>query len=90
TQLLPTLQRVVGAGLVEARPVLGAEDFSFFAERIPGLYLSLGIRTPGEPLEAWPANHSPRFRLDEAALPLGVRVLSQLAVDFNQHPAGDR
>ncbi|HEX4872295.1 MAG TPA: amidohydrolase, partial [Nevskiaceae bacterium] len=47
TQLLPTLQRVVGAGLVEARPVLGAEDFSFFAERIPGLYLSLGIRTPG-------------------------------------------
>ena len=85
-RLLPTLQRVAGPGVVPAIPCLGAEDFSFFAQKIPGLYLSLGIRTPGEPLTNWPANHSPRFRIDESALTLGVRSLANLAVDYNSLP----
>ena len=49
---------------------------------MPGLFLWLGIRTPGASREAFPPNHSPLFRIDEDALPLGVRTLAQLAVGY--------
>ncbi len=79
----PTIARVVGdAGLIDVPPMLGAEDFSFFAREIPGLFVFAGVRTPGEPADAWAANHSPRFRIDERALGVGVRTLSHLALDY--------
>ncbi|WP_420456147.1 amidohydrolase [Rubrivirga sp.] len=82
-RMAPTLRAVAGDGLdLDATPVLGAEDFSYFANEVPGLFLWLGIRTPGASDQAFPANHSPLFRIDEDALPLGVRALTQLAVDF--------
>ncbi|WP_412061526.1 amidohydrolase [Rubrivirga sp. IMCC45206] len=82
-QMTPTLQAVAGDGFgADVTPVLGAEDFSYFANEVPGLYLWLGIKTPGASDEAFPPNHSPLFRIDEAALPLGVRALAHLAVDF--------
>jgi amidohydrolase len=84
-RMLPTLRRVAGEGrLLEVPPMLGAEDFSFFAQRIPGLYLFLGGRPAGEPAEGFPANHSPRFRIDESMLTLGVRTLAHLAADYAQ------
>ncbi|GIV57868.1 MAG: N-acyl-L-amino acid amidohydrolase [Rhodothermaceae bacterium] len=78
--MLPTLRRV--AEVVEAPRQMGAEDFSFFAREVPGLYFLMGIRTPGAPREDFPVNHSPRFRVDEAALPVGVRALAHLAADY--------
>ena len=42
----------------------------------------LGIRTPWASREAFPPNHSPLFRIDEDALPLGVRALTELALDY--------
>ncbi len=85
----PTLRRVAGdANVLEAPLQMGAEDFSFFAREVPGLYFFLGVRTPGAPPEDFPVNHSPRFRVDENALPLGVRALAHLTVDYmRQHPA---
>jgi amidohydrolase len=80
-RMLPTLERVAPR-VVEALPRTGAEDFSFYAERIPGLYVWLGIRPPGVALEDGAPNHSPRFYIDEAALPLGVRVLAHLVLDY--------
>jgi metal-dependent amidase/aminoacylase/carboxypeptidase family protein len=82
--MLPTLQRVAGAGFREVPPILGGEDFSFFAQEIPGMYVFLGGRPPNEPAEGYPANHSPRFRIDESMLPLGVRTLAHLAADYAQ------
>jgi amidohydrolase len=82
-RMLPTLDRVAGAKrVIEVPPRTGAEDFSFFAERAPGLYFWLGIR-PGDVAadEAAP-NHSPRFIVDEGALALGVRALTHLALDY--------
>jgi amidohydrolase len=82
-RMLPTLETVAGPGrLVEAPPRTGAEDFSYFAREVPGFYFWLGIRPPGTPPEDAPPNHSPLFTIDEAALPLGVQALSQLAVDW--------
>ena len=82
-RMTPTLRRVAGDGLdTDVAPVLGAEDFSYYANEVPGLFLWLGIRTPGASREAFPPNHSPLFRIDEDALPLGVRTLAQLAVGY--------
>ena len=82
-RMTPTLQAVAGDGLgVEVAPVLGAEDFSYYANTVPGLFLWLGIRTPGAGRELFPPNHSPLFRIDEDALPLGVRALTHLALGY--------
>ena len=82
-RMTPTLREVAGDGFDDdVTPVLGAEDFSYFANEVPGLFLWLGIKTPGASDELFPPNHSPLFRIDEDALPLGVRALSRLAVDF--------
>ncbi|MGH8481525.1 MAG: amidohydrolase [Nevskiaceae bacterium] len=83
-RMLPTLQRVAGGGLLEVSPILGGEDFSFFANEIPGMYLFLGGRPPKEKADGFPINHSPRFRIDESVLPLGVRTLAHLAADYAQ------
>jgi len=81
--MLPTLRRVAGAGKVSVQPpVTAAEDFSFFAQKAPGLFVFLGSNKPGiDPLTA-PANHSPLFDVDEGVLPLGVRTMANLAVDY--------
>ena len=60
------------AQVVTAEPVLGAEDFAYFLEQRPGCFASLGVGVPSTPLDERPTGHSARFRLDEAALPVGV------------------
>jgi amidohydrolase len=64
--------------------VLGAEDFAFYAEQVPGMFIWLGGTPAGRNPADVPANHSPLFFVDEAALPLGVRALATLAVDYLQ------
>ena len=82
-RMLPTLRHLTrNSRLVESDLVTGAEDFSFFANKIPGLYVFLGVTPAGE--EPWraPSNHSPRFLVDESALRTGVLTMSYLALDF--------
>jgi amidohydrolase len=81
--MLPTLQRVAGSDRVQLVPkVTGSEDFSYFQRLVPGLFFFVGATRPEvDPAEA-PANHSPRFHVDERALLLGVRSLAHLACDF--------
>lgn len=82
-KMLPTLRRVAGAQntrLVNA--VLGAEDFSFFQQKVPGLFFWIGTRPPDQTPEQAASNHSPLFYVDERGLLLGVRALAHLAVDY--------
>lgn len=82
-RMAPTLERVAGAERVfEAPPILGAEDFAQYQKVIPGLFFIVGIRPPGTPAAEAAGNHSPRFFVDESALPLGVRAMAHLAVDY--------
>ena len=68
--------------VTEVRPVMGAEDFSYLAQVVPGMFFFLGVVPPEvDPLQA-PANHSPFFRVHEPALKYGVRALSYLAIDY--------
>lgn len=63
-------------------PTLGAEDFSFFQKKAPGLFFWLGTRPKNQTAEDAAANHSPLFFVDESGLELGVRALSHVAVDY--------
>lgn len=84
--MLPSLQDEFGEAVFETQPILGAEDFSFFQREIPGVYLFVGIRPPDVAAEGFPANHSPKFHMDEAALATGVRALARLAWDYLESP----
>jgi amidohydrolase len=82
-RMRPTLERVAGAGnvlLAERRT--GAEDFSFFAQQVPGLFVFLGGSPKGTDMSKVAYNHSPRFYVDESALLLGVRTLTHLTIDY--------
>lgn len=90
--MVPTLQRVAGAANVSVGDLtMPSEDFSYYQQKIPGMFFFLGIVPPGkDPLTA-PKNHSPAFVADEAALPVGVRVMANLALDWLQaHPVKKR
>jgi amidohydrolase len=82
-RMLPSLQRAAGADNVVLRPaVTGAEDFSFFAQEAPGLFVFLGGRDPAMPEAEAPGHHTPEFQIDDRGLDLGVRVMAQLALDY--------
>jgi amidohydrolase len=82
-RMLPTLQRAAGSEKVLSIPaVLGAEDFAFFQKEVPGLFVFIGTRPKGVTAAEAAPNHSPRFYIDESGLPLGVRTLSMLALDY--------
>ncbi|MEM8982082.1 MAG: amidohydrolase [Pseudomonadota bacterium] len=80
--MLPTVRRVANNKVAEAPLVMGAEDFSYFAEEVPGLFLFLGVTPPDKPLATAPSNHSPLFYADESALMTGVGLLTNLTLDF--------
>lgn len=79
--MLPTLQKVAGNDyVVITKAVTGGEDFSYFQEVVPGLYFFLGGMTPGN-TEAFP-HHTPDFVIDESGMLLGVKTMTQLAIDY--------
>lgn len=79
----PSLVRATG-GKIEANGdlVTGAEDFSFFAQKVPGLYLQLGGRKAQYKAGESPVNHSPYFDIDERVLETGVKAHVTLAMDY--------
>jgi amidohydrolase len=66
--------------VVRPQPTMGGEDFAYFAQRVPGLLIRLGVRSESSG-SVHPA-HSPLFRIDEAALPVGVTTLVLFARSF--------
>ncbi len=78
------LERAFGADKVRTgRATTTAEDFSYFANRVPGMFVWLGIRDPKTPAAEAHPNHSPNFVVDERGLATGVRALAELALAFN-------
>jgi amidohydrolase len=82
-KMLPTLQQAAGADNVLLRPpVTGAEDFSFYQEKVPSLFFFLGgMPKGGDPLTA-PSHHTPDFYIDESGFSLGVKALCDLTLDY--------
>jgi amidohydrolase len=81
--MLPTLERVAGKSNVTVGELsTPAEDFAQYQQRIPGMFIFLGIVPKGQEVATAPRNHSPHFFVDEGVLPLGVRTLASLALDW--------
>lgn len=82
-KMLPTLQATAGAANVLLRPpVTGGEDFSFYQEKIPGLFFFLGGMAKGQDPLKTAAHHTPDFFIDESGFSLGVKSLCNLTIDF--------
>jgi amidohydrolase len=82
-RMVPTLRRAAGADNVRVGPLTGtAEDFSFFQQKVPGLFVFLGVTPRDQDYTKAAQNHSPLFFADESALPVGVRVMTSLAIDY--------
>ena len=82
-KMLPTLEKVAGKeniNLINA--ITGAEDFSYYQEKVPGLFFFLG----GTPLDMNPADapshHTPDFIVDDSGMLLGVKAMTQLTLDY--------
>ena len=81
--------KIVGdPNVLESPMYMGAEDFSFLANKAPGCFLSLGTHDP-----AWGDDycqlHQPNTRLSEAALPIGAAILAASAIEWMvKHPGG--
>jgi amidohydrolase len=80
---VPTLERVAGRANVSVVDKLcGAEDFSFFQKVIPGFFYFVGCTPAERDPKTAPANHSPRFEVDERCLKIGMKTLATLALDW--------
>ena len=83
TRATPTLQWAAGsAGLIVPGLWTASEDFSFYQNRVPGLFFNLGVTPTNQDWRTVPANHSPLYFVDEGALPTGVKAMAGLAVEY--------
>ncbi len=81
--MLPSLRETAGDGNVKLKPpVTGAEDFSFYQEKAPGLFFFLGGMPKGQDPKTAPSHHTPDFYIDESGFILGVKALANLTVDY--------
>jgi len=80
-RMAATLERVAPGRAREIPKITGSEDFSQFANRVPGLFVMVGV-TPPDQMATAASNHSPLFYVDEKALPTGARAITHLAADY--------
>ncbi|GJM34102.1 MAG: N-acyl-L-amino acid amidohydrolase [Saprospiraceae bacterium] len=83
SEMLPAIKATIGAeNLILSNAITGAEDFSFFAREVPGLFLFVGGMPKGmDPNKAAP-HHTPDFYIDESGMKTGVALLCNLTLDY--------
>lgn len=82
-QMAPSLQRAVGKENAKViAPVTMAEDFSFFQQKVPGLFFFVGAYPADMKLSAQPTHHTADFMIDERCLVIGVKSLIALTTDY--------
>lgn len=80
-QMIPTIENVAGKeNVVVSKAITGAEDFSFYQEKVPGVFFFLGGMTPGT-TESYP-HHTPDFLIDDSGMLLGVKALTEMSLDY--------
>jgi amidohydrolase len=87
TAMLPSLERATNNNVLRMDAVMGAEDFSFYAEKVPSLFFYLGGMSPDTKTSQTAPHHTPDFVIDEAGLKTGIKALSFLVVDYMQGAA---
>ena len=86
---LTVAERILGSktALVEQKPEMGGEDFSYFGKIAPAVMFNLGVVPPDRETTAV---HSPTFVADEAAIPIGVNLMANIILDHQMKPAGSK
>lgn len=73
--------------VIEAKPWMASEDFAYFANEVPSVYFWVGSTPVGKDALKAPANHSPKFFMDEGALKIGMASMLQATLDYLNAPA---
>jgi amidohydrolase len=82
-KMLPSLGRAAGNENVQLiPPKTGAEDFSFFQQKVPGMYFNIGGSPKGVDAKKQPSHHTPDFYIDESAMQTGVKAFLHLVNDY--------
>jgi amidohydrolase len=76
-----------GDHVIEAKPWMASEDFAYFAKEVPSVYFFVGSTPAGQDALKAPANHSPKFFMDEGALTVGMESMLQATLDYLNTPA---
>jgi amidohydrolase len=81
--MLPTLEKSAGKENVTLIPAItGAEDFSYFAQKVPGLYFFVGATTIGRDIKTVGDHHTPQFLMDDSSFKTGVIAMCNLVFDY--------
>jgi amidohydrolase len=85
-KMLPSLQKATSNNVVRMNAVMGAEDFSFFAAKVPSLYLYVGGMPKDKKPEQTAPHHTPDFYIDESGMKTGVKALLYMVSDYMNAP----
>lgn len=81
--MLPSLQKTAGIDNVILRPVkTGSEDFSFYAQKVPGLFFFLGGMSKGKDPKTAGPHHTPEFMIEDSSFKTGVIAFCNLVFDY--------
>lgn len=81
--MLPSMQKSAGAENVLLVPAItGSEDFSFFAQKVPGLFFRLGGTAKGKDIKTVGPHHTPEFIIEDDSFKLGVITFCNLVFDY--------
>ena len=82
-KMLPSLQKAAGKDNVQLTEwVTGAEDFSYFGEKAPAFYFTVGGMRKGQDPKTAPAHHTPDFMIDDSRLDVGIKAFANIVFDF--------
>lgn len=80
---IPYLERATGKGNTQLAPATtGSEDFSFFAQKVPGFFYFVGGMPPNANPNVTPAHHTPGFFIDESGMITGVKAMLNLTLEY--------
>jgi metal-dependent amidase/aminoacylase/carboxypeptidase family protein len=81
--MLPSLQKAAGKeNVMLVPPETGSEDFSFFAQKVPGLYFYIGGLPKGKDPKTSASHHTPEFFIDDSGFKTGVSAFCNLIFDY--------
>jgi len=81
--MIPSLQKSAGADNVVLKPAkTGSEDFSFYAQKVPGLFFFLGGLPKGKDPKTAGPHHTPEFLIDDNSFKTGVIAFCNLVFDY--------
>ncbi|HUQ96119.1 MAG TPA: amidohydrolase, partial [Chitinophagaceae bacterium] len=86
-QILPSLQKAAGKeNVLLMNAVTGAEDFSFFAAKVPSVFFYIGGMPAGKDPATTAAHHTPDFYIDESGMQTGIKAFCFIVLDYLNQP----